>query len=240
MKKQSYQNRMKSSDHMVKNLPPLQIPLTHLNVKLSGNPIYPDRDSIVLLSGGMDSGTLAYYVVKRLEKRPITLFVDYGQKTARSEWFSAITLSNELGLPFILVTFPDYASVSYSSILVGHGDDDSVKATVVPGRNFFLASLAVSIAGGNDISDVYIGVQVGDHEGYPDCRKEFWLNINRAMIPAYGIKIHVPFIGWSKKDIVKAGKLLGVDYSKTYSCYKRNDKPCGECPSCKLREAAGV
>lgn len=53
-----------------------------------------------------------------------------------------------------------------------------------------------------------------------------------------GIDIEAAFTDITKSDIARLGKELGVDYSKTYSCYKGREKHCGKCGTCVERREA--
>jgi 7-cyano-7-deazaguanine synthase len=51
------------------------------------------------------------------------------------------------------------------------------------------------------------------------------------------LQIHTPLIKMKKSEIIQAGMDLGVDYSKTHSCYDPINKgqPCRRCDACQLR-----
>ncbi len=210
---------------------------THISV--SGNTVWPGSDSIVLVSGGMDSVTLAYFVSKTLKRNPVIMFFDYGQKTVRRELVFAMNYATQLLAPFTTVEIN--GNFVKSAIIKGNPDSMKMEDTVVPGRNLLFTSFAVAMAASNNIQDVYIGVQIGDHEGYPDCRKNFWYALGDATQFGYDVTIRAPFLKWTKRKIVESGLRYGVDYSDTYSCYYGKDGvPCGECPSCKVRKESGV
>jgi 7-cyano-7-deazaguanine synthase len=80
----------------------------------------------------------------------------------------------------------------------------------------------------------------GDHDIYPDCRKEFVDAMSQAMAAGTyaNITIDAPYTLISKADIARRGKTLGVDYGQTWSCYKGGKVHCGKCATCLERKAA--
>ena len=184
--------------------------------------------------------TLAHYVKKQLGMRPAILFFNYGQKTLLREWVYALACSNDLMAPLTKVHLSDFAKFVKSAIVEGGKESRETADTVVPGRNLLFVSFAVALAESAGIHEVFIGVQLGDNEGYPDCRPVFWNYITQATKLAYEVNIRIPFASWSKKEIVKLGVEIGVDYSETWSCYYSNKEPCGVCPSCVVRKEAGI
>lgn len=123
--------------------------------------------------------------------------------------------------------------------------DDSIPVTYVPARNILFLSHALAVCESNDIGNIFIGVNALDYSGYPDCRPEFIQAFEQ--MAALGMKrgvegrpiiIHAPLMQWNKARIIQEGMKLGVDYSRTSSCYQpsASGKPCGLCDSCVLRE----
>ncbi len=126
----------------------------------------------------------------------------------------------------------------------------NIPITYVPARNTIFLSYALAYAEVVGASDIFIGVNAVDYSGYPDCRPEFisaFENLANLATAASttgssAVKIHAPLIKLSKKEIIKTGLGLGVDYSSTYSCYDpiiagKKVVSCGKCDSCKLRLA---
>jgi 7-cyano-7-deazaguanine synthase len=126
--------------------------------------------------------------------------------------------------------------------------EKSIPASYVPLRNTVFLTYAAAIAETKDIQDIFIGVNVLDYSGYPDCRPKYiesieqTLNLGSKYVDAPGkkFKIHVPLINKTKAQIIQMGKALGVDYSITWSCYNPRVtsgkiEPCGTCDSCILR-----
>src|SRR5262249_27020454 len=101
--------------------------------------------------------------------------------------------------------------------------------------------------------DIFMGVNVLDYSGYPDCRPEFiaaFENLanlaTKAGVEKKGrFRLHTPLIQLSKVEIIRLGHSLGVDFAVTHSCYDpMPDGACGQCDACQLRhagfEAAGM
>jgi 7-cyano-7-deazaguanine synthase len=186
--------------------------------------------SLVLLSGGMDSSTLLYYVEKILKRNVEAIFFNYGQRHIK-ELESAKAIANSLGVKLIVYNID--LSKSANSYLLGK--EGSV---VVPGRNVIFLSLAVAYAMSNGIEEVYYCPTVEDRDMFPDCRKEFVEAIDKAMKIAYNVGIYAPFVDKTKVDIVKIGIDLGVPYKLTWSCYEGGNKHCGKCLACIKRKNA--
>jgi 7-cyano-7-deazaguanine synthase len=124
---------------------------------------------------------------------------------------------------------------------IAHG----IPATYVPARNLIFLSLATARAETIGSTDIFIGVNIVDFSGYPDCRPEFisafenTANLGtRTGDKGDSIKIHSPLSGLSKAEIIRTGMRLGVDYSLTHSCYDPGPEglACGTCDSCLLRK----
>jgi 7-cyano-7-deazaguanine synthase len=116
-----------------------------------------------------------------------------------------------------------------------------MKATVVPNRNMMMLSIAIAAAVNDKAGTVVAGMHAGDHPIYPDCRPAFVTSMietariaNKGFIDPY-FSIWVPFIRWTKAQIVERGDQLGVPYEQTWSCYKGGEKHCGKCGTCVER-----
>lgn len=202
------------------------------------------KNSLIILSGGMDSVTLLYD-----QKDYIALAVtfDYGSNHNKREAEYAAYHCEQLGIEHIVIPLAFIHDYFTSSLLQGadavpegHYQDENMKSTVVPFRNGIMLSIACGLAESRGLTKVLIANHAGDHAIYPDCRPTFIDAMNQAM--AYGtyehINIYAPYTSLSKTDIAKVGKVLGIDYSKTYSCYKGGEKHCGKCGTCVERKEA--
>ncbi|HPW31588.1 MAG TPA: 7-cyano-7-deazaguanine synthase, partial [Arenimonas sp.] len=60
-----------------------------------------------------------------------------------------------------------------------------------------------------------------------------------AGVEGAGLRVHAPLISMSKADIAREGIRLGVDFSRTVSCYQADEhgRACGRCDACRLRAA---
>ena len=205
--------------------------------------------AICLLSGGMDSTTLAY-VAKDQGYEIYALHVNYGQRTERRELRSAKAIAGLLGAKeFIEVNlgylsqFGD-SSLTDPSIAVEEYDADrqGIPNTYVPFRNANLLSIATSFAESRKADAVFIGVQSLDYSGYPDCRPQFIEAFQKVVDTGTRddtrITLLTPFISMTKRDILERGLTLGVPYQHTWSCYQREDAACGVCGSCHFRKEA--
>lgn len=201
-------------------------------------------DSLIILSGGMDSVTLLYEYQKDIS---IAVTFDYGSNHAQREIECAKYHCEKLGIKHIIIPLQFMKQYFKSSLLQssemipdGHYTDESMKSTVVPFRNGIMLSIACGIAESNELKQVLIANHAGDHAIYPDCRKEFIKSMSDAM--ANGtyehIKVFAPYTSLSKTQIARIGKKIGIDYSKTYSCYKGGEKHCGTCGTCVERKEA--
>lgn len=202
------------------------------------------RDSVIVLSGGMDSVTLLHQ-----EKERIALAVsfDYGSNHNAREIECARRQCEILGVEHIVIPLDFMGRYFRSSLLSGaedipegHYADDNMKSTVVPFRNGIMLSVACGLAESRDLDHVMIANHGGDHAIYPDCRSGFIDAMSMAMREGTyeGIDIIAPFTHISKGEIAAIGKKLGVDYSLTYSCYKGKEKHCGVCGTCVERREA--
>lgn len=205
---------------------------------------------VVLLSGGLDSAVLLHHVVTQLGRAPVyTLSVDYGQRHVR-ELDSARGLAESLGVAAHRV-----ADLSFLPELVRGGttlvegaapvpdlaelreDQLSQPPTYVPNRNMMLLSVAAAYAESLGVADVYYGAQAHDEYGYWDCTSEFLERINAALAlnRKTAVTVHAPFVNRKKSALVILGTELGVDFSRTWSCYRGGEKACGTCPTCVER-----
>ena len=202
------------------------------------------KKSLIILSGGMDSVTLLY---DKNDEIAVAVTFDYGSNHNKREEEFAKYHCNELGIEHIIIPLTfihDYFKSSLlegaSAIPDGHYEDETMKSTVVPFRNGIMLSVACGLAESRELEKVLIANHFGDHAIYPDCRKGFIDAMSEAMkCGTYkGITIDAPYTTIAKTDIAKIGKSLGIDYSKTYSCYKGGEKHCGKCGTCVERKEA--
>ena len=202
------------------------------------------KDSVIIVSGGMDSITLLH---EYKDKIALAITFDYGSNHAKKETSFAKEHCAELGIEHLVIPLSfmhDYFKSSLlegaSAIPEGHYADENMKSTVVPFRNGIMLAIACGLAESRGLHRVMIANHGGDHAIYPDCRGTFIEAMSEAMsYGTYGnVKVFAPYTGITKADIAKRGASLGVDYSRTWSCYKGGDKHCGKCGTCVERKEA--
>ncbi|UKM63141.1 queuosine biosynthesis protein [Weizmannia phage Youna2] len=199
--------------------------------------------ALVLLSGGMDSAVCAA-IAKETHEEVHALNIFYGQRHA-VEIEAAKALTKELQLDSyteldLSQTFQNFKSalVLASGIEVDDNQDkNKVGSTYVPARNSILLSVAAGFADSMGYDYVYYGAHSEDHNGYPDCRPEYFTHMFQALKHGTdrGVEIVAPFINKHKSDIVKAGMKRGVPFEITHSCYRGERPACGTCPTCQVR-----
>ncbi len=202
-------------------------------------------ESIVLLSGGMDSAVTAAIAISR--GTCAFLHVNYGQRTEARELESFNDVSGHYGVKERLVADISYLKGIGGSALIDPGiavpagelSRKGIPATYVPFRNAHLLSIAVSWAEVIGARDIYIGAVEEDSSGYPDCGERFLMAFEEAARlgtrPGSGIGIKAPLIKMRKSGIVRKGVELKAPFHLTWSCYKDSDVACGGCDSCLLR-----
>jgi len=201
---------------------------------------------VVLCSGGMDSVTALYWARAEHEVVAAVSF-DYGAKHNHRELPFAAEHANARGtrhevveLPFVNRLFASDLLQSGGEIPEGHYEAENMKQTVVPFRNAILLSIACGFAESVGAEGLVIAAHGGDHAIYPDCREEFMRAMGEAMwLGTYaGVKLLRPFIAMNKGQIAAEGARLGVDFARTWSCYKGGAVHCGRCGTCVERKEA--
>ncbi|MCH5307430.1 MAG: 7-cyano-7-deazaguanine synthase QueC [Prevotella sp.] len=202
------------------------------------------KDSVLILSGGVDSTTLLYDEQDRIA---LAISFDYGSKHNAREIPFARWHCQQLGIRHIVIPLDFMAQYFKSSLLKGgeeipegHYADENMKSTVVPFRNGIMLSIAVGIAESNGLRYVMMANHGGDHTIYPDCTPQFVDAFNKAAQTGTFVKVglHSPYTNLTKADIVRRGQALGIDYSRTWSCYKGGEQHCGKCGTCVERREA--
>jgi len=206
-----------------------------------------NKKAVVLLSGGLDSSTLLYYVRLKLGFKDIyCLTFLYGQKHSK-ELKCAIWQARQLGVKEHRIV-----NISFLGKLLGESsaliskkrnipplsdiprEQRNQPPTYVPQRNLIMLAIASAFAESNGIQTVFYGAQSQDSYGYWDCTPSFVKKINGilGLNRKNTICIEAPFVGWRKKKILSTGLKLGVDYSHTWTCYVGKSQICRVCPAC--------
>lgn len=202
------------------------------------------KDSLLVLSGGMDSTTMLYDYADRIA---LAVTFNYGSNHNAREIACARYNCERLGIELVQVDMPFVGELFASSLLSGadaipegNYDDDNMRSTVVPFRNGIMLAVAAGLAESRGLHILMLANHSGDHAIYPDCRPGFVDAMSRAISEGTyeHIAIYAPYTGMSKTDIARRGHELGVDYSHTYSCYKGGERHCGRCGTCTERREA--
>ena len=202
------------------------------------------KDSIIILSGGLDSTTMLYDYADNIA---LALSFDYGSNHNKNELAFAAYHCNQLGIEHIIIPLEFIHQYFHSSLLSGaeaipegQYDEESMRSTVVPFRNGIMLAIAAGMAEDRRLARILMANHSGDHAIYPDCRPEFVQALAAAVQAGTynGVELFTPYTHWTKTDIARRGKELGIDYSKTWSCYKGGEKHCGKCGTCTERRQA--
>jgi 7-cyano-7-deazaguanine synthase len=216
--------------------------------------------AVVLLSGGMDSTTVAA-IAQRDGFDVHALSVRYGQRHA-VELDAAMRVAARLGIGHHVVIDLDLRGFGGSALTADQAVPKDtpmaeigtrIPATYVPARNTIFLSLALAWAETLGARDIYLGANALDYSGYPDCRPEYLEAFarmadlaTRAGVEGVRLTIHTPLLHLTKAQIVARGVELGLDYGLTSTCYDPapDGAACGRCEACLLRlkgfEEAGV
>lgn len=202
------------------------------------------KDSVIIVSGGMDSTTLLY---DRRDEIALAISFDYGSNHNAREIAYAEMHCKRLGIEHITIPLDFMHKYFRSSLLEGadaipegHYADENMKSTVVPFRNGIMLAVAAGVAESRNLTKLLIANHGGDHTIYPDCRPEFISAMDSATNAGtyVGVRVVAPYTNITKGDIAKIGKKLGIDYAETWSCYKGGEKHCGKCGTCVERKEA--
>lgn len=202
------------------------------------------KDSVIILSGGMDSVTMLHEYADDIA---LAITFDYGSNHGPNEIAMARLNCHRLGIPHLVLPLTDIFRHVHSSLLEGgdaipegHYAEENMKSTVVPFRNGIMLGVACAIAEDKGLRRVMIANHGGDHTIYPDCRPAFIGAMSRAMQAGTyaGVSVWAPYTSITKADIARHGKQLNLDYRDTWSCYKGGARHCGKCGTCVERREA--
>jgi 7-cyano-7-deazaguanine synthase len=212
------------------------------------------KSAIILLSGGLDSMVVAG-LAKAQGYDLIALTIDYNQRH-RIELSAAATIAAHLGavehivLPLDLTRFGGSALTADIDVPKDGVEDGAIPVTYVPARNTIFLSLCLGLAEARGARDLWIGVNALDYSGYPDCRPDFIASfeamanlatkagVEGAKEGIKGFTVHTPLLHMSKAEIASEAARLGLDAGMSWSCYDPtpDNKACGGCDSCRLRQ----
>ncbi len=216
--------------------------------------------AVVLASGGLDS-TITAAIAQRDGARVYLLTVSYGQRHV-IEVERARQVARALGAAGHLVLEVDLRQIGGSALTTNQPVPkdrsqaerrEGIPATYVPARNTIFLSLALAYAEVLEASLIYLGANVLDYSGYPDCRPDYLRAFEqlarlgtRAGVMGKGIEIRAPLLQMTKAEIIRVGASLKVPFHLTHSCYDPavDGTACGRCDSCRIRregfQAAGI
>ncbi|MDR1290343.1 MAG: 7-cyano-7-deazaguanine synthase QueC [Planctomycetaceae bacterium] len=209
------------------------------------------KRAVVLLSGGLDSTTVAA-VAKSEGYEIFALTIDYNQRhqielESAKRVALALNVKQHVIFPLNLRFFGGSSLTGDLEVVKNVPVDaigNSIPTSYVPARNIIFLSIALAYAETTHADKIYIGVSAIDYSGYPDCRPEFltafenMANIStKTGIEGNKISIAAPLVQLDKTATIKLGLSLGVDYSLTHTCYDPalDGTACGCCESCLLR-----
>jgi 7-cyano-7-deazaguanine synthase len=204
-----------------------------------------EHKAVILVSGGMDSLVTAAIAAEKYDLA--FLHMNYGQRTERRELKAFNDIADYYNVQQRLAANIEYlaqiggSSLTDEKIEVTKADLDykGIPSSYVPFRNANILSIAVSWAEVIGASKIFIGAVEEDSSGYPDCREVFYNAFNKVIElgtkPETNISIETPIIQLKKFEIIKKGYELRAPFELSWSCYKNENKACGECDSCALR-----
>lgn len=213
----------------------------------------PGKKAVVLMSGGLDSTTVMA-IAKAQGFELYALSFDYGQRhgfelEAAKKIVATFKAKKHLVIATDLTKIGGSALTDHMAVPkdgIGDSDPQDIPVTYVPARNTIFLAYALAWAEVIYATDIFIGVNVIDYSGYPDCRPEYIhafekmanLGTKAGVQGKLKFKIRTPLIQMTKSDIIKQGIRLGVDYGLTHSCYDPDfsGRACGKCDSCLLRQ----
>lgn len=201
---------------------------------------------LVLLSGGLDSSTLACSLVKK--GLPIEgLFINYGQKMAVAEQRSAEFIASWAGFSLKTISIPLDDSLTIGCLFEnGPMEWDTHFVSFLPQRNLLFLTLAAMYAEKQGITEIYIGVIRIGNTPFPDTTIDFLELAQSVLKKSYpNVILRYPFIDMSKTSIVLLAEEIGMPIDATYSCEMASDHHCMKCPSCldrywALKEKGGA
>lgn len=200
------------------------------------------------LSGGLDSAVLLSELLQQGHEVVPVSFI-YGSKHNAYENAAAKSLAKHHRLDSVHRTL-DVSAVlgnlnsdllkSGGELPEGHYEAETMRRTVVPGRNMLFASILASLAESEGCQEIYLGVHAGDHFIYPDCRPEFIHGLALAVFHSTDgkVKVRAPFLHLVKSAIVHLGIVCGTPFRLTRTCYADQIVACGRCGSCQERLSA--
>jgi 7-cyano-7-deazaguanine synthase len=189
------------------------------------------KRAILLLSGGLDSGSLLFWLINR-GWSILPLHIDYGQPTEPGEWRAVKSLLDVVGLePIVRVSIPEVESLLYEVPDSSHIGNS--KEEYIPSRNLLLLTLASMYARTNGVSRIMIGLIKGTSALFPDTSSEFLVSVQKTLRVEFpGMILEAPYLNRTKFDVVSDAIAYGLLPELTFSCNLLPDRHCWQCSSC--------
>ena len=160
------------------------------------------KDTLLVLSGGMDSVTMLWEYVDSIAA---AVTFQYGsnhnmREAACAKWNCGHLNVKwyEIDLSFMGKYFESSLLSGAEAIPEGNYDDDNMRSTVVPFRNGIMLSVAAGLAESLGLKKVMIANHSGDHAIYPDCRPDFIKSMKNAI--ADGTYEHLELVAPSHRS----------------------------------------
>jgi 7-cyano-7-deazaguanine synthase len=217
---------------------------------------------LLLLSGGMDSTTVLRWLRAR-GRSPLCLVFDYGQSLRREIRLALANAARErceavalrCDLPALApghALLDGWSGGGGAAVPSGRGlaaiAAGGTPATYVPFRNGVFLAYAVALGESRGLAEVYAGANGLASGNYWDDTEAFARAFTAAAragtAPGYEPEVRFPLAAMTKAEVASLGVTLGVDFARTWSCYRDGSRHCGECDSCAQRRdglaAAGL
>lgn len=208
---------------------------------------------MAIVSGGVDSTTLLWFLSSSGHKISEILTFNYGQRHLK-EIENAIKIAKlfeehiKYKVEHQIVDISNIGNLISTGALTGDEtiphdtyDSENQRVTIVPNRNAILLNIAAGRAVAIKSNYIAYAAHNSDYSVYPDCRPEFIEQMDKAIHLGNlwtPVNILAPFVDMTKIDVVKVGLKLGVPYKETWSCYEGDNRPCLQCGTCVERTEA--
>lgn len=179
----------------------------------------------MLLSGGMDSISIAYW-----KKPEVAITIDYGQKAAEAEITVSSKICEILGI--------EHHVLKIDCSRIGSGDlSDNIALSIAPKsdwwpyRNQLLITLAAPLALKLELNELMLGTVKND--GYHrDGSSEFYNKISELMLLQEGnLTISAPAIELTASELIKISGVPNEILLWAHSCHK-SVIACRNCRGC--------
>lgn len=202
------------------------------------------KDTILSLSGGLDSSSLLFEYKDRIK---LAVSFAYGSNHEKQELATAELVAQKANVEHKIINISNVFQGISSALLAGSDqvpqdcyNKDTIRNLVVPFRNGIFLSILAAIAESEKLEYIALASHAGDHAIYPDCTEAFSDAMNEAIKlgTTNNVKFFRPYINLTKREVAIRGINAGLNPDWTYSCYKGGKIPCGKCPTCIERAEA--